>query len=349
MMRVRKPSAFAIANTATWTLYGCFNLFLGARYVGWYSGFVVISVLLAVFLWLASNALRALALRRGWFDRDAVQLAWRMLAGVLGGATVVQVAVAIVINPAIHFGWVSMPPKGADYSFGSALIYWINTAIMLGLWAAAWIGWRALRHARQSELARLRAESAQRALELDALRARLNPHFVFNALNNVRALIHEDPERARELVTRLSAALRDALEHNRHEWVTLADELRVVDNYLAIESVHYEDRLRVARDIDAAALSADIPPMLLQLLVENAIKHGVSRVPGGGGVRLHARPEAGDLVIEVCSPGRIEPDAGRAGVGLAYLRARLARCARPGSFELLQDDACVLAQLRIPQ
>jgi hypothetical protein len=348
-MRARKPSAFAIANAAAWTLYGCFNLFLGAKYVGWYSGFVVISVLLAVFLWLVSSGLRVLALRRGWFDRDAVQLAWRMLAGVLVGATVVQVAVGLVIGPAIHLGWVSMPPKGADYSIGGALIYWINTAIMLGLWAAAWIGWRSLRRARQSELARLRAESTQRTLELDALRARLNPHFVFNALNNVRALINEDPERARELVTRLSGTLRDALDHNRHEWVTLADELEVVDNYLAIESVHYEDRLHVVRDIDAAVLSANIPPMLLQLLVENAIKHGISRVPGGGLVRLHARVEAGDLVVEVRSPGRIEPGMDRAGVGLAYLRARLARCDHPGRFELRQVDRDVLAQLRIPQ
>jgi hypothetical protein len=119
-----------------------------------------------------------------------------------------------------------------------------------------WAGLHSLRRARHSELARLRAEAERSALERDALRARLNPHFMFNALNNLRALILEDPERARDMVTRLSRTLRQALAHNRSEQVTLAEELAVVDDYLAIEAVHFEQRLQVRQQIDADAGTA---------------------------------------------------------------------------------------------
>jgi hypothetical protein len=127
------------------------------------------------------------------------------------------------------------------------------------------------------------------ALERDALRARLNPHFMFNALNNLRALILEDPERARDMVTRLSRTLRQALAHNRSEQVTLAEELAVVDDYLAIEAVHFEQRLQVRQQIDADATQAQLPAMALQLLVENAIKHGIASRPAAARCRSAPR------------------------------------------------------------
>ena len=195
---------------------------------------------------------------------------------------------------------------------------------MLGLWTAMWAGLHGMRSARQAELARLRAEAERSALERDALRARLNPHFMFNALNNLRALILEDPERARDMVTRLSRTLRQALAHNRSEQVTLAEELAVVDDYLAIEAIHFEQRLQVLRHIDAGATQALLPAMALQLLVENAIKHGIASRPGGGEVRIHASLANDVLQLQVDNPRATgsEPNHGH-GVGLAYLRAQL--------------------------
>ena len=125
----------------------------------------------------------------------------------------------------------SLGRKTADFSPKALLLYWYTTAVMLALWAALWAGLHSLRRIRSADLARLRAEAERSALERDALRARLNPHFMFNALNNLRALITEDPERARDMVTRLSRTLRRALAHNRSEQVTLAEELAVVDDY----------------------------------------------------------------------------------------------------------------------
>ncbi|WP_423393617.1 sensor histidine kinase [Burkholderia sp. LMG 21824] len=227
------------------------------------------------------------------------------------------------------------------------LVYWMNTALVLLLWTGLWAGLHGLRHARHSELARLRAEAERSALERDALRARLNPHFMFNALNNLRALILEDPERARDMATRLSRTLRHALAHNRSEQVTLAEELAVVDDYLAIEAIHFEQRLRVRRDIAVGAGQAQLPAMALQLLVENAIKHGIATRPGGGEVRIRATLDDGLLRLQVDNPiGTGSPETHGHGVGLAYLRAQLGT---RGRFALQSVEERMQAIVEIPQ
>jgi hypothetical protein len=340
---------FGLINAAIWFVYGAVSLVMGRAFAGGEtSGFTLIIVVLAALLWAASGVLRQVALTRRWLDREPVALAWRLAATVAALALVVQLGIAAVLLPALEQGWIALPGGEARYSTGAAFGYWINTVIVLALWTGVWTGRRMLRRARESELAALRAESTRSALEFDALRARLNPHFVFNALNNLRALILEDPERARELVTRLSSTLRHALEHSQREWTTLGEEIAVVRDYLAIEQVHYEARLQPRIDVPAALHDARLPPMALQLLVENAIKHGIARTAGGGVLSIEAEQRSGALVVRVTNPGRLGDGASdRAGVGHAFLRERLARIG--GRFALSEVDGRVIATLEIPQ
>ncbi|KRE88828.1 hypothetical protein ASG87_09695 [Frateuria sp. Soil773] len=349
MAHRRQGRWFWWINLVPWSLYLAFSALFGMSFAQGRSGALLLGVLVACGLYLGSGGLRALALRRGWLQLDGTRQALRLLAAVLLGALLVQVLVALVLVPAVRLGWVAMPNGRIDYRPGAVLVYWINTAVMLGLWTAGWASGRALERARHSEIARLRAEAERNALERDALRARLNPHFVFNALNNLRALINEDAERAREMVTRLSNTLRHALERDDREWVRLADELQVVDDYLAVEGVHYEQRLRVRRDLAAEAMDARLPPMALQLLVENAIRHGIAVTPGGGELVLRARLAGNRLRVEVENPGRLGAGSGGHGVGLAYLRAHIARAEPPGRFELREDAGRVVACLEIAQ
>lgn len=333
-------------NLVPWSMYLGVSLVFGASYDMWRSGMLLLFATVSLALYLVSGALREVVLRRGWLQLDGWQLTGRLLAGVMAGALLVQAAVALVMVPAVALGWVAVPGGRLDYRPAAVLVYWLNASILLGLWTAGWAGARALERARRSEIARLRAEAERHAMERDALRARLNPHFVFNALNNLRALINEDTERAREMVTRLSNTLRHALEQNDRERVRLVEELAVVDDYLAIEAVHYEQRLRVRRQIAAEALDARLPPMALQLLVENAIRHGIAVTPGGGELDLRAHCAGGMLRLEVSNPGRLGAGGGGHGVGLAYLRAHVGR---DGRFELAEHDGRVLARLEIAQ
>ncbi len=346
-MTQASPRRFWILNGFVWAAYAGISIGMGTVFGGTLSsGMLLICVALAFFLWLGSGVLRTQANSLGWFGLGGWALALRLLVaiGAIGAAT--QAGIAAVLIPALRLHWVTLP-NATPYGWGPLFAYWINTCVALGFWTAAWVGRRALRRARDSEIATLKAESARGALELDALRARLNPHFVFNALNNVRALILEDPQRARELVTRLSASLRHALEHSQREWTTLREELAVVDDYLAVESVHYEQRLRVSIEVDPAVLDARLPPMSLQLLVENAIKHGIARTAGGGLLSLQAARREDVLIIDVTNPGLLGASTTGTGVGLAFLRQGLRESA--GRFSLDQNADGVHARLEIPQ
>ena len=341
-----------LLQALAWGGYAVFSLWLFTGAGGRYSGLVAIAVLLGAGLWAASEALRALALHRAWLRRPAIALAVRLLATVAVLAAAIQLLIYAVLKLGLHLSLLDMPGGVASYTPGLAFAYWFNTGVLLLLWATVWVGFAALRQSRQEALARLRAEAEHRRLELESLRARLNPHFVFNALNNVRALINEDPTRARELVTRLSNTLRHALQHSQRERVSLAEEWAVMEDYLAVEAVQFEQRLTVEATLDPAVAGFALPPMLLQLLVENAIKHGIARTPGGGLLKVEARPAAGggaSILIE--NPGRIEaaPAGSGAGVGLAWLRAQIEGLGAGARFRLWapQPDR-VRAELELP-
>jgi len=352
--RTARDTGFWWRNSAVWVAYLGVSLLLGFTYGGHWSGIVLISVMVSLCLWVGSAFIRGWALRHDWLQRDLLGLTWRLLLAVVIVAAATQLLTATALLPALAWDWVQLPGQRANYRPAAVFGYWFNTAIVLGVWCALWTGRRALQRARHSEMAQLRAEAQRATLEHQALRARLNPHFVFNALNNLRALINEDPARARDMVTHLSSTLRHALVHTDGGWVTLAEEWRVVQDYLAVEAIHYEDRLRVHTDIDPAALSARLPPMALQLLVENAIKHGIAVHPGGGELHLCAYLEGGRLRVEVDNPAAHDAGSGGHGIGLAYLRAQLGIDAVPlpsgrGTFLLERQGDRMLARLEVSQ
>jgi hypothetical protein len=343
----RNELRFVLLNSLFGIGYAAFNLMFFSLFMRLNAGAWIVAIGLGIGVWLSTSALRIVASRQRWIERGGGRFALLLATGVVLGATATMFLVNAMARVGLALGWVASSELGHS-SAGQLFGYWANVAVIIGMWTALWAGWQALGRYRHGEMARLRTESQRNALELDALRARLNPHFVFNALNNVRALINEEPARAREVVTRLSNILRHALEHSQRESASLGDELAVVEDYLAVESVHYEERLRVHRDIARDALDAQLPPMLLQLMVENAIKHGIARTPGGGELGVSAWRDGGKLAIEVSNPGRMGASPGGHGVGLAYLRTRLAR--EPGShFALQQNGVRVLARLEIPQ
>jgi LytS/YehU family sensor histidine kinase len=202
-----------------------------------------------------------------------------------------------------------------------AAIYLFHVLIILG-WCALYVGYHYLRDAREAEAEKWRLALAVQESELRSLRAQLNPHFLFNSLNSLRAMIPEDPERAQEAVTELAALMRYTLQVSRGGATTLERELEVTRQYLELEAMRFEARLRYAIDVEPAALSHLLPPLLLQTLVENAIKHGIARLPEGGKVCIFARRRPDALFLRVTNTGVLRPgpdaaSASRGGIGLA--------------------------------
>jgi LytS/YehU family sensor histidine kinase len=182
---------------------------------------------------------------------------------------------------------------------------------------------------RERELRAARLEAALATAQLQALQAQLHPHFLFNTLNAIASLIPEDAAAAEEMVEALSELLRAALQDGGAREIPLRRELDLADQYVRIQQLRFHDRLRVHRDVDPDTLDALVPPLLLQPLVENAIRHGIGSRPEGGIVTLRAHRENGWLLLAVEDDGRGLP-AGTAvasgnGVGLTNARARLER------------------------
>ena len=231
----------------------------------------------------------------------------------------------------------------------------VNKAPVLLAWSALYLGikhWQDLQAERERTL---RATALATEAQLEMLRYQLQPHFLFNSLNSLRALIAEDPTRARAMVTELAEFLRYSLLTTRASEVPLADEVASLRRYLALERVRFEERLQVEFTVTAEAEGRRVPGFLLHPLAENAVKYGIRTSPRPLRVSVAARADHGTLVVEVANTGRWcepleDPVQNGLGVGLANVRQRLEKL-YPGRhrFEVGQEDGWVRARIEIAE
>ena len=227
--------------------------------------------------------------------------------------------------------------------------------IYIGVLAAGLARAFSIRYRRQREeslrvAAQLRAQLAE--ARLDALRMQLDPHFLFNTLHAISSLVERDPRGVRRMISRLSELLRHTIEGPSEQEIPLHRELDLLRRYLEIMEVRFQGRLEITTDVQERALDALVPNLILQPIVENAIKHGVSKVEGTGRITLRGRIEGDQLVLCVENNGPLAETSGGMGVGLRNTRARLAHLyGEDQSFSLRAGDAgtqSTLAEIRLP-
>ena len=179
--------------------------------------------------------------------------------------------------------------------------------------------------AREAERQRLELEVLTHEAELRALRAQINPHFLYNSLNSISALTGSDPAGARRMCILLGDFLRNTLSVSEHQDIRLAEEIALADRFLDIEQVRFGSRLRVERLIDESAAGCRVPALILQPLFENAVAHGIAGLLGGGTIRLEVARRNGTLAIAIENPRDADITARKKpGVGLDNVRRRLA-------------------------
>ncbi len=180
------------------------------------------------------------------------------------------------------------------------------------------------RRLRERELRAARLETELAAARLDALAAQLQPHFLFNTLHGISTLMRRDVEAADEMLTHLGDLLRRTLRRGEGHEIALADELEILEHYLAIMQVRFQDRLTVSIDVDPSLRGVRVPMLILQPLVENAIQHGISRRPGAGRIEIIARRAGPSIEIRVRDDGEGAGESSpREGIGLSNTRRRL--------------------------
>ena len=312
---------------AGWSFYGLLAAGIPTLYGGmrWTVALrAALGIAMGLFL---TEQLRKFMLRRGWPWLPLHRLAPRVVLA----AVVVAAVMILVLLPLLLVNITAADPAGP-----LTTIFSIHLIFALG-WILLYLGYHNLRRVHVAEAEKLRLELAMRETELSALRAQLNPHFLFNSLNSLRGLITENPSRAQEAVTRLAALLRHTLQLSRARTSTLEDELEATRHYLELESLRFESRLQFEIDSDLESLDVAVPPMLIQNLVENAIKHGIARLPEGGSVRVAIRRSPQDLHIRVTNTGTLAGEPGKRGIGLTNSLERLRLMFGEGvSFEIRQ-------------
>lgn len=341
------PKLYWLAQIAVWGLVvGSADIVVGIISNGCFRWTAVLSSFcFSLEMIVGTHLSRWVILSRRRTSRSVGQL---MLAaiGCIPLCALATSAVGLVLG--FLFRNVDDLPLSERLGYALPLLYFGATYSVF--WLAAYTSWTFLDAYHSAEEARLRSESLAKDAELIAIKAQINPHFLFNSLNTLRALVPREHDVPREAITKLADLLRAALTVQANSTIPLRKEFETVDAYLALEQLRFEERLQVHREIAPDSLDQPIPPFALQTLVENAVKFGIGSRAEGGEIRISIVPQPSHLQLRVSNPGRIATDSSSTGLGLRNTRRRLTHLyGDKARLDLTQSEPDrVTAELQLP-
>jgi two-component system, LytTR family, sensor kinase len=227
--------------------------------------------------------------------------------------------------------------------------YTYNYMRYYGVWVIIYFLYKILQQNHAINQEKLKAENTARTAELELLKTQLNPHFLFNALNSIKALVSIDPEQSRDAIVKLSELLRFTLQYNKEQEIPLYEEMEEVKKYLELEELRFGERLKVQYKIPDDAIHCQLPPAVLLTLAENAVKHGISQSVKPGEITVEALVSGNVLTIKMTNTGNYAPGE-KVGIGLLHIRRRLEELyGNKAVLSLENNDNRVFATLQIPQ
>ena len=295
---------------------------------------------LYVFLVLVTHGMRYLLVRLNWVNLKLTPLIPRVL--LLTFATSLVLLLLINLSNVLFLGDSFIPILEFIIN---ALLY----TIFFMMWSAVYLTYHLLRKSRKQELKNLKLEASHHEIELKTLRDQLNPHFLFNSLNSIRALIEIDPATAKSAITTLSNLLRNSLQMGKKSQVKISEEIKLVNEYLSLEKIRFEERLTYNIDLNVNE-NIEIPPFLIQTMAENGIKHGISKNTNGGLIDIQIYKSEGILKLEVINTGGKFTEKNIEGIGIINTKRRLAiQYGENAGFSIKNDNDRVVALVWINQ
>jgi len=298
----------------------------------------IANILLVICL---THIYRLVVRKWNWSSLPLYSLVLRVISSVL-----LLGLIMTLVNQPMDLKLLQENPLSQPFVFWGYYSVWCKN---LAAWILSYTVYHYVEQNRLEGYEKIMLKMSMREAEAKVLRSQLNPHFTFNALNSIRALVFEDPAKAQISITQLSNILRNSLLADRRKTVDLQEELKTVEDYLELEKVRYEERLKYAIVTDPQAIYWQVPPMMLQTLVENGIKHGVSKVMGGGFIEVRSEIVEDTLRILIYNTGNLEgTDSG--GVGLKNTAERLSILyGKTAAFRIFQErEDVVCSEVKIP-
>ncbi|MFT5820239.1 MAG: two-component system LytT family sensor kinase [Crocinitomix sp.] len=346
----RKKLLYWGVQFACWSAYFLFSILLLFSLGDMVATFnlyadATLSVLTAI---LISHGIRYIIIRKSLLSKSISQLVWiTLLMTIVAGF--LWITCQLFIEHTIESDYL-VNPKNTDEPFSwEFFLFRVSRSIILFLlWSGFYYVFAIVEKSRAQEILNLKWEALKNEIELKNLRAQLNPHFLFNSLNSIRALIGLNPNQAKTSVTQLSALLRKSISLGKLRVISLKEELDLVKIYLDLEQVRFEERLQTDFQIAQDSLSLEIPPLMIQTVVENAIKHGISQSIDGGIVRVITKKREGTLEITVSNSGQLSSGDNEAGIGISNTKKRLEILyGRDAHFSINQIDDEVVVKINI--
>ncbi len=315
---MKARSIYWIAQLSGWFAYGGLLLFsvIGRGEVLDFE--VSVSIASWVVVGIAITHLQRYAfIRLGWLEKKLSQLVPRLI--VSSGITAIIIYSILLLIDYLVKG------DNLDWERLTFSLFIVSVAFMgflILFWNAIYFTFHFFQKSRKQEVSNLELTASNRESELKNLRSQLNPHFLFNSLNSIRALVDIEPAKAKTSITTLSNLLRQSLMMGKENMVTVEQELDMVRNYLDLEKIRFEERLQVQWEIDDTLLSKDIPPFSVQMMAENAVKHGISNRKEGGEVVVSTLKTEHGFTLQITNTGKLGTEVDL-GVGIKNIKQRL--------------------------
>jgi sensor histidine kinase YesM len=334
-----------ICQLSGWSVWALLNIIgmLSFDQFSWKKIIIFLFLCFAGFCF--TNLLRYIIKKYSWVDLPLKKIIPRVLIS----SFIIGIILFVLYFSAQYFtGLLQI----SEIKIGTPFVWTANLSSIILLWSLMYFSVHLFENYKRVEIESLIWEAAVKDFELKTLKSQLNPHFMFNAMNSIRALIEEDPENAKAALTRLSNILRYSLKMERNETVPLEEEIQTVNDYLALEAVRFEERLNYELVIDPRSVNIEIPPMMIQTLVENGIKHGVTKRTDGGKITVNSKMNGSFLIIQIKNSGQIDEDALRhsKGFGIDNTKQRLNLLYGDKAVFTIKNESpdVVLAEIKIP-
>lgn len=291
---MNKYTLYWICQIIGWQLYAAFSIFTFFLINDYFDQQQILTEILfrAPFNIIITHFFRTLLIRKGW-----LKYTWKRLFPIIS-LFVLLMSISNYIG--IYIYTAIFDPGSNLYTLKEIFTGIGEPFVLYTLWSIIYFIFHYFERYNKS----LQYEVAINEFELNNLKTQLNPHFIFNALNSIRALVDEDPKKSKLAITQLSNIMRNSLVLDMKKLISFEDEIQTVKDYLELESVRYEERLKVDYDIAPESIDFNIPPMMIQTLVENGIKHGVSKLTEGGEISIKTVVNDHTLAIQIRNSGQ---------------------------------------------